>query len=432
MVDRACEEAWDTELFSLQLFESPAGNARRAAVISWLDGLIGGVSALIGAEQGLTVAEAAIAGSRVLPFGSYREGVHSPQSDLDLLALCPVHVSREAFFALVPALLIACSRESGASAFAPTFVQALPDAYVPVIKLGVGGLQVDLLYARIPLSRLPPALLGAVLDCASPLPLDRSAAAAAPAASSSAGAPAPLQLPPLLGVLDDALARRLAAEDPKSGLSLNGVRVTERILASLPAPADLRAFQVWGRNGYLVDSFLAACARAATDFPLSLQIALVALKTWAKARGLYGHVLGYPGGVAWAIIVATVAQVRPMPGGPGGRPGALRRRRFSVWYPRSQAKPGRAPLALLRAVLFALTRFRWGPAAPWRLDTAVPPPPPPPASADGTPAAAMLVLTPVSPSSEPWQCFSLSTTISSSSPPLPAQSTAASMSAAWR
>lgn len=40
------------------------------------------------------------------------------------------------------------------------------------------------------------------------------------------------------------------------------------------------------------------------------QIALVALKTWAKARGLYGHVLGYPGGVAWAIVVATVAQVR--------------------------------------------------------------------------------------------------------------------------
>lgn len=253
MVDRACEEAWDTELFSLQLFESPAGNARRAAVIAWLEGLIGGVSALVGAEQGLTVAEAAIAGCRVLPFGSYREGVHSPQSDLDLLALCPAHVSREAFFAIVPVLLSACSREAGASAFAPTFVQALPDAYVPVVKLGVGGLQVDLLYARLPLARLPPALLGAALDCASPTQLARGAPAPVPAASSVAGAPAPpLQLPPLLGVLDDALARRLAAEDPKSGLSLNGVRVTERILASLPAPADLRAFQVRDDPGMIL------------------------------------------------------------------------------------------------------------------------------------------------------------------------------------
>lgn len=321
--DLACESAWESELFSLQLFESPAGNATRSAVISWLEALISGVSALIGVEQGLTVTEVAAAGTRIFPFGSCREGVHGPQSDLDLLVLCPAHVSRDAFFALVPTLLLACSREGATppGGFVPSFVQALPDAFVPVIKLGVGGLQIDLLYARLPLPRFPPALMSAALPVTSPTPQSRVAPDSAPAAP--APAPAPGSSPsPLLGILDDALSRRLASDDPKSGLSLNGVRVTERILAALPAPADMRAFQARGRAS--------VCLRVSEVPPspliLQRQLALVALKTWAKARGLYGHVLGYPGGVAWAIIVATVAQVRldTCDGGGGGIAAQLR------------------------------------------------------------------------------------------------------------
>ena len=260
MVDPAFELAWETELFSLQLFESPKGDRHRAAVVTWLDGLLGGVSALIGAEQGMPVAETAAAGTKVIPFGSYREGVHGPQSDLDLLAICPAHVSRDAFFAIVPALLLACARE-GSGGFAPSFVQALPDAFVPVVKFGVGGLQVDLLFARLPLPRLPPALLSATIRSCSPGPPAHSAvqgagvsgapstgapsaASGGPSRGSGGGSGAPQSPSSLLAVLDDSLAKRLAADDSKSGLSLNGVRVTERIMASLTSADDQRAFQV--------------------------------------------------------------------------------------------------------------------------------------------------------------------------------------------
>lgn len=330
--DVACETEFDSQLIALHLFEPAESNARRSHVVERLDMLVAGVAAAIGAEKGVTTAEAAAAGSKVLAFGSYREGVHGPQSDLDLIAICPAFVSREEFFVLMAAVL--SNDEDGE--FKPAFVKALPDAYVPVLKMAMGGFMVDLLFARLPLPRLPPLLLQATAAPALPPPVVRrrspvgpsaagvsasvtsSAVLSASSASSASSAPPPTSptSAQILSVLDDALVRRIADEgDPKSAVALNGVRVTEKILSLVPA-ADQQSFQY----------------------------VLVAVKSWAKARGIYGHMHGYPGGVTWAIIVATI----------------------------TRAKPGRPPLFLLRAVLFALVHYRWGPATPWKLDAAVP------------------------------------------------------------
>jgi len=85
------------------------------------------------------------------------------------------------------------------------------------------------------------------------------------------------KIPEDLDFLDDACLRGL---DPKSVLAMNGCRVTDMILSLVPNIVNYR-------------------------FTLRF------IKYWAKQRGLYSNVMGYFGGVSWAILVARVCQLFP-------------------------------------------------------------------------------------------------------------------------
>lgn len=63
--------------------------------------------------------------------------------------------------------------------------------------------------------------------------------------------------------------------------SINGVRVTDEILTLVP---QVKAFRQ----------------------------ALRAVKLWAQRRAIYSNIAGFPGGVAWAMMVARVCQLYPM------------------------------------------------------------------------------------------------------------------------
>eukprot|EP00960_Hanusia_phi_P066293 766364-Hanusia_phi.AAC.2 len=87
---------------------------------------------------------------RVVPFGSYCLGVHSKDSDIDLLCIMPQSINRTEFFSRVPSKL--------AEVNGITCVKALADAFVPVIKFQYCGIDIDLGMVRMPCESIPPEL----------------------------------------------------------------------------------------------------------------------------------------------------------------------------------------------------------------------------------------------------------------------------------
>ncbi|MFG1588296.1 poly(A) polymerase, partial [Staphylococcus aureus] len=80
-----------------------------------------------------------------------------------------------------------------------------------------------------------------------------------------------------IDLTNDQLLRNL---DPRCVRSLNGCRVTEKIFSLVP---NFEAFKA----------------------------TLMAIKLWAKKRGIYSNALGFLGGVSWAMLVARVCQLYP-------------------------------------------------------------------------------------------------------------------------
>ena len=167
---------------------------------------------------------------RIVPFGSYCLGVHSADSDIDVLCIVPKHIDRRDFFAEIPPLLAEQSNIKD--------IHSVPDAFVPVIKFKCDTVDFDLSMAHMPYSSIPEDL----------------------------------------SVLGDEHLKDL--QDPKDVTCLNGPRVTLEILRRVPHVENFRTF-------------------------------LRCIKLWARRRGIYSNIVGFPGGVAWAIMGAKVAQYYP-------------------------------------------------------------------------------------------------------------------------
>ncbi|RMZ78364.1 hypothetical protein DV738_g3845, partial [Chaetothyriales sp. CBS 135597] len=172
-------------------------------------------------------------GGKIFPYGSYRLGVFGPGSDIDTLAVAPKHVRRDDFFEHYPTIL---RRIAGTDAIQS--LTAVPDAFVPIIKLVLNNIEIDLIFVSVQALTTIPKNLN----------------------------------------LDD--NKLLDGLDQQSIKSITGPRVTDQILALVPEHKTFRT-------------------------------ALRAIKLWAQRRAIYANIVGYPGGVAWAMLVAKVCQLYP-------------------------------------------------------------------------------------------------------------------------
>ncbi len=211
------------------VFETEAELNHRMEVLARLNSLVKQWIRDLSVEKNMPTSLAETVGGNVYTFGSYRLGVHNRGADIDALCVAPRHVLREDYFSSFYQLLKNQPEVSE--------LRAVPDAFVPVIKMQFDGIEIDMTFARLALKEVS----------------DNQQ----------------LDDPMLLKNLDQKCVR-----------SLNGCRVTDEILNQVPNKDTFRT-------------------------------TLRAIKLWAKRHGIYSNVLGYLGGVSWAMLVARVCQLYP-------------------------------------------------------------------------------------------------------------------------
>ncbi len=168
--------------------------------------------------------------AKLYTFGSYRLNVNTNDADIDTVCVVPNFINREDhFFIDLYELLKSTPKVSE--------INCIKNAAVPIIKMVFDSIHIDMSYAQLDMERIDDNL----------------------------------------NLNDNNLLMNL---DEKSCKSLNGRRVADMILKSVPNIETFRS-------------------------------TLRCIKLWAKNRGIHSNVMGYLGGVSWAILVAKICQMFP-------------------------------------------------------------------------------------------------------------------------
>ncbi|KAM3742499.1 hypothetical protein ACB098_07G072700 [Castanea mollissima] len=229
-LDRSNTRELQKLMEDVESYECHDEAVKRQEVLGRLDQIVKAWVKKVTEAKGYNEEMVGKANAVIFTFGSYRLGVNGPGADIDTLCVGPRHVTREEdFFGELHRMLAELPEVQE--------LHPVPDAFVPVMKFKFNGVCIDLLYAKLGLWTIPEDLN--------------------------------ISLPSLLLDLDE-----------KSVLSINGSRVTDKILHMVP---NVQNFQT----------------------------TLRCIRYWSKQRGIYSNIAGFLGGINWAILVARTCQLYP-------------------------------------------------------------------------------------------------------------------------
>ncbi|VDM36594.1 unnamed protein product [Toxocara canis] len=134
-------------LESYGYFETEAEMQLRLEVLGSVNSLVKRWVRMVSEAKQMPANEVETVGGKLFTFGSYRLGVHTRGADIDSLCAAPRHVDRSDFFTSFYELL----RQDPNT----TDLRQVQDAFVPVIKLKYRGIELDILFARLALTKVP-------------------------------------------------------------------------------------------------------------------------------------------------------------------------------------------------------------------------------------------------------------------------------------
>ena len=214
--DLELTEALQKVLQAADFFESDEEGERREIVLGRLNQLVMRFVKQMAREKGYPEALVTETTGRIFTFGSYRLGVHSKGADIDTLCVVPQHVERGDFFTTFYGML---QEERDI-----TELTAVPEAYVPVLKMKISGISIDLVFARLPVTSITDDV----------------------------------------NLLDVNILKNL---DEKCILSLNGSRTTDEILRLVPNieafHTTLRCIKLWAKRRGLYNNAMGYIAGVA-------------------------------------------------------------------------------------------------------------------------------------------------------------------------
>jgi len=120
--------------------------SQRLEVLSMLNNLAKEWIREVSMERNLPEITAENVGGLVCTFGSYRLGVYHKGADIDAIVIVPRHITRNDYFSTFYNKLKENSNINN--------VRAVEEAFVPVIKMIIQGIEIDMLFARLALKEV--------------------------------------------------------------------------------------------------------------------------------------------------------------------------------------------------------------------------------------------------------------------------------------
>ncbi|XP_060880612.1 poly(A) polymerase type 3 [Metopolophium dirhodum] len=145
-IDIQLTKSLDDALSREKVITTDEDLSQRLEVLSMLNNLAKEWIREVSMERNLPEITAENVGGLVCTFGSYRLGVYHKGADIDAIVIVPRHITRTDYFATFYNKL----KEN------PSInnVRAVEEAFVPVIKMIIQGIEIDMLFARLALKEV--------------------------------------------------------------------------------------------------------------------------------------------------------------------------------------------------------------------------------------------------------------------------------------